>query len=142
MVELRRHFQGNPPQIAEMRNFIRTGCREVWNEDSDAQAISQLELAVSEAASNIVLHGLQGQPGELILLTLDIEPDQARLTFLYPGRTFTPHTVPPPNFAGLAESGYGMYLIQKCVDDVHYLRDDADFCTIRFIKNRKCDKGE
>jgi anti-sigma regulatory factor (Ser/Thr protein kinase) len=137
MVELRRHFPGNPSQITEMRDFVRTGCRRIWNKASDIQTISQLELAVSEAASNIILHGLQRPPCELIGLVLNIEEQQACITFLYPGCTFIPQAVPKPDFTGRSESGYGLYLIQQSVDEVHYSRNDAGLCTIRFIKNRR-----
>jgi phosphoserine phosphatase RsbU/P len=143
MVELRRHFPGKPSQISVIREFVRTGCRRVWKEASDNKAISQLELAVSEAASNIILHGLQEPPGELteqrlnIELILDIDAQQACITFLYPGCEFLPQAVPKPDFTGVSESGYGLYLIQQSVDEVHYSRNDAGLCTIRFIKNRK-----
>lgn len=137
MVELRRRFSGNPQLVCEMRAFVRNGCREVWNEPSDISAIAQLELAVSEAASNIILHGLQDPSGGLIELALNVEDQQACVTFLYSGCEFSPKSVPAPDFAGCAESGYGLYLIQQSVDEVHFSRDDAGHCTIRFIKNRK-----
>ena len=137
MVEQRRHFPGNPCLISDMRDFIREGCRKVWNQDADAPAISQMELAVSEAASNIMLHGLQGPPGQSIELILNLEEHQACITFRYPGCAFQPHTVPAPDFTGRAESGYGLFLIQQSVDEVDFSRDDAGVCTIRFIKNRR-----
>ena len=136
MVELRRQFPGKPDLISDMRDFVREGCCDVWNEASDVQTISQLELAVSEAASNIVLHGLQGQSGELIDLTLNIENQQARVTFLYQGCEFMPQAVPKPDFTGHAESGYGLYLIRQSVDEVNFSRDDAGRCTMCLIKNR------
>jgi anti-sigma regulatory factor (Ser/Thr protein kinase) len=136
MVELRRHFSGTPQMVSEMRDFVRDGCRRVWARPSDNSAISQLELAVSEAASNIILHGLQGNSGELIKVTLNVEIRQACVTFVYPGCAFSPQTVPAPDFTGCAESGYGLYLIQQSVDEVHFSRDDAGYCTIRFVKKR------
>jgi len=136
MVELRRQFSGNPVRISEMRDFIRAGCRSVWSEPSDDSAISQLELAVSEAGSNIVLHGLEGQPERSIELSLNLDDQQACVTFMYAGCAFAPHTVPNPDFSGNAESGYGLYLIQRSVNDVSFSRDDAGLCTIRLVKNR------
>ena len=136
MVELRRQFQGKPRLISEIRGFIRKGCCQVWNESSDKPTISQLELAVSEVASNIMLHGMKGQPGGLIELTLNTEDDRACVTFTYPGCAFAPEAVPPPDFTGRAESGYGLYLIRQSVDEVHFSRDDAGHCTIRLKKNR------
>lgn len=136
MVELRRHFQGKPRLISEIRGFIRKGCRQIWNETSDLPAISQLELAVSEAASNIMLHGMRGQPEGLIELTLNVENERVCVMFSYSGCSFTPEAVPAPDFNGRAESGYGQFLIQQSVDEVHFSRDDAGRCTICLIKNR------
>lgn len=136
MVELRRHFSGNPREISEMREFIRDGSRLVWSDSSDGQAISQLELAVSEVASNVILHGMKSRPDGEIDLTLNTEADRICVTFSYSGCAFTPEAVPPPDFAGRAESGYGQFLIQQSVDEVHFSRDDAGLCTICLIKNR------
>ena len=136
MVEFRRHFPGKPHLIHDIRDFIRKGCRLSWNEASDIAAISQLELAVSEVASNIILHGMQGQPEDFIELTLNIQHERACVTFSYPGCAFAPETIPPPDFIDRAESGYGLYLIRQSVDEVHFSRDDAGHCTIRLKKNR------
>jgi len=136
VVELRHHFPGEPRLIPEIRDFIRKGCRLSWNEASDGAAISQLELAVSEVASNIMLHGMQGQPDGLIELTLNIDVERACVSFFYPGCAFTPKSVPTPDFSGRAESGYGLYLIQQSVDEVHFSQDDAGRCTICLKKNR------
>ena len=136
MVELRRRFSGNPVRISEMRDFIRAGCRSVWSEPSDDSAISQLELAVSEAGSNIVLHGLKGQPERSIGLSLNLDDQQACVTFMYTGPAFTPRAVPNPDFSGNSESGYGLYLIQKSVNEFSFSRDDAGLCTIRLVKHR------
>lgn len=137
MVELQRQFPARPQLISEIRQFIRDGCGALWNESFDDSAISQLELAVSEAASNIILHGLHEQLNAAIQLDLSVESDQATVSLLYPGCEFRPQEVPPPDFAGHAESGYGHYLIQQSVDDVRFSRDDAGLCTIRLTKNRR-----
>ncbi len=137
MVELRRHFSGKPHLLYRMRAFVTDGCRQVWKEMSDGSAIAELELAVSETAGNVILHGLKGSPDELIELVLNIDPRSASVTFRYSGCGFEPQAIPPPDFSGHAESGYGIYLIEHSVDDLSFSRDDAGLCTIRFVKNRK-----
>ena len=137
MVELQRRFPARPQRISEIRHFIRDGCRKVWSESSDDSAISQMELAASEAASNIILHGLDEQLNATIQLDLKVDSDQASVALLYPGCEFRPQAVPPPDFTGHAESGYGLYLIQQSVDEVPFSRDDTGLCTIRLTKNRR-----
>ncbi|MCA9009016.1 MAG: ATP-binding protein [Planctomycetaceae bacterium] len=137
MVELQRRFPAKPQRISEIRRFVSDGCRKVWHESFDDSAISQLELAVSEATSNIILHGLDEPSNATIQLDLRVDSDQASVALLYPGREFRPHTVPPPDFTGHAESGYGLYLMQQSVDEVDFSRDDTGLCTIRLTKNRR-----
>jgi anti-sigma B factor antagonist len=137
MVESRRQFEGKARLIPEMRDFVRERCHQVWNQRSDAPWISQLELAVSEAASNIVLHGLRGQSNKFIELVLHVEDDRADVTFLYSGCAFDPQAVPPPDFTGRSECGFGLFLIRQSVDDVVFSRDDAGRCKLRLLKNRK-----
>jgi anti-sigma regulatory factor (Ser/Thr protein kinase) len=79
---------------------------------------------------------MRGKPGGEIELTLNTEGDQANVTFSYAGCAFIPEAVPPPDFAGRAESGYGQFLIQQSVDEVHFSRDDAGRCMISLTKNR------
>ena len=54
---------------------------------------------MSEAASNIILHGLQEHSGELIELALNVEIRQVPASrSLYPGCGFEPQAVPPRIF--------------------------------------------
>jgi anti-sigma regulatory factor (Ser/Thr protein kinase) len=137
MLEQRRQFPGTAVQISAMRDFVREGCNAAWRDISDAEAVAQLTLAVSEVASNIVLHGLQGGPDLQIELQLTIDDQQACVTFLYPGCAFDPSSSQAPHLNGQAESGYGLYLIKQSVDGFHFSRDDAGICAIRLHKDRR-----
>ena len=137
MVQWQRDYVSDPRSVRDMRAFVREGCRQVWSEMSDDAALEELELAVSEAATNIILHGYHGEPNRPIELAVTVDDDQAQVTFRHLGDDFDPQSVPPPNFDASSESGYGMYLIQQSVDEVDYSRDEAGRCGIRLIKHRK-----
>ncbi len=136
VVELRSRYPNDPRSLPEMRAFVRNGCLQLWQQDADNRVISELELAVSEAGSNIILHGFNGQPDDQIELILTVEIDRACVTFLYPGCEFTPGKVPAPDFTGCSESGFGLYLMQQSVSEVDFSRDEVGYCRIRFVKNR------
>jgi anti-sigma regulatory factor (Ser/Thr protein kinase) len=137
MLESKREYLSDPCRVCDMRAFIREGCRQFWIDPEDDVAIGQLELAVSEAAGNIILHGHSGRPGQPIELALTVNSERACVTFHYPGCDFDPQSVPPPTFDAASESGYGLYLIQQSVDEVQYSRDETGRCAIRLLKNRK-----
>lgn len=136
MIELRREYESDPQRVCDMRAFVREGCRQSWTEPTDVAAIGQLELAVSEAAGNIILHGIRGTPGRPIELSLTIDSERACVMFHYIGCDFDPQSVPPPTFDAGSESGYGLYLIRQSVDDMQFSRDEAGRCEIRLVKNR------
>lgn len=136
MIELKREYESDPRRVCDMRAFVREGCRQSWTEPTDDEAIDQLELAVSEAAGNIILHGYRGTSGQPIELVLTVDSERACVVFHYPGCDFDPQAVPPPAFDAESESGYGLYLIQQSIDDVAYSCDETGRCGIRLVKNR------
>lgn len=137
MGELRREYNCDPRLVGDMRGFVRDECRRQWTAPSDAVAIGQLELAVSEAAGNIILHGYRGTPGQPIELSLTVDGERACVTFYYAGCDFDPRSVPPPKFEADSESGFGMYLIQQSVNEIEFTRDATGRCGFRLVKNRR-----
>jgi anti-sigma regulatory factor (Ser/Thr protein kinase) len=76
-------------------------------------------LAVYEAATNVARHGYP-EGGEA-MLTLAIEPEPERVVFRLidfgrPIRPWPPSSAPPAP----GEGGYGLYLIGRVMDEVHY----------------------
>ena len=55
----------------------------------------------------------------------------------YLGAPFDPTTVPPPLFDGSRDSGFGVYLIAKSVDEVRYYRDDLRRSCVLLEKRRR-----
>ncbi len=137
MVRRQREYDGALCHLAPMRAFLREVCRETWRaEPHDERLILRLELALTEAASNIILHGLQGQPHPSITLTVEVDDERAGVTLQYPGQPFDPRSAPEPVFDGSREGGFGLYLIGECVDEVHYGRDDQGQCVVHLVQKR------
>ena len=138
MVRRQREFDGGLRHLGAMRAFFREVCREGWqDEPADENLLPQLELALTEAASNIVLHGFDGRQDQPIGMTVEVQDDRVGLTLRYPGTPFDPEAAPPPVFDGSRESGFGLYIIGKCVNDVQYYQDDQGRCVMRLVQKRK-----
>jgi anti-sigma regulatory factor (Ser/Thr protein kinase) len=144
MVQRQREYDGDLRQLAAMRAFLREVCQESGQgEPADEDPIHQLALALTEAASNIIRHGCQGQQLKSITVTVAVEDDQVRVALRHTGKPFDPQAAPAPVLDGSQESGFGLYLIRQCVDDVQYGQDDEGRCVVHLVKKWKQQhKGE
>src|SRR5262245_31033849 len=104
MIRESREFTSDMSQLAELRRFVSDGARRAWP-DATAELIAQLELALQEAAVNVVIHAYQRQPGQPIYADLKIDNDRLDLTLTHQGRDFDPAVVPPPSFDGSRTGG-------------------------------------
>ena len=60
MGNLSREFRNDLRHLTEMRRFVRDACREAWGDTVDDEVLDRIELAVQEAASNIIRHAFDG----------------------------------------------------------------------------------
>jgi anti-sigma regulatory factor (Ser/Thr protein kinase) len=138
MVRRQRDYDGDLRHLASMRAFLREVCRECWQQGpADEDLVHRLALALTEAASNIILHGHQGQQHRSITLTVEADDDRVRVTLRHAGKPFDPQSAAAPAFDGSRESGFGLYLIRECVDEVHYGQDDQGRCVMRLVQKRE-----
>ncbi|MBV8774011.1 MAG: anti-sigma factor antagonist [Deltaproteobacteria bacterium] len=126
-------------ELVRIREFAERCCRVVTppltNDD-----IAQLQLAVTEAASNIARHAYGGQAEQPIELEADAFADRIIVRLYHSGLGFDPEKVPPPAFDGSREGGFGVYIIAKSVDEVRYFKDDRGRNCISLTKYRNCEK--
>jgi sigma-B regulation protein RsbU (phosphoserine phosphatase) len=109
-------------QLCRARQFVRDFCSA--SDLPDGEFICSLELAVNEAASNIMKHAYHGRTDQRIQLEAEVFPDHVSILLHHLGESFDPSTIPPPPFDGSRESGFGAYIIMRSVDDVRYYRDE------------------
>jgi serine/threonine-protein kinase RsbW len=140
MVESTRTFPSDLAQLAPMREFVDAACRRAWAVDADDDTLSQLQVAMQEAATNIIRHAYDGKPGEPIQLTVAADERMARVVLSHFGREFDPKSVPEPSFDGSRFGGFGIYLIERLVDEVAYTHDNDGCNGVLLVKNRPpCD---
>ena len=94
----------------------RCARRAVREELSDAlprRRLADVELLVSELATNSVRHAGCGESDELSM-EADVRPDTVRVRVYDPGRGFEPHTPEPP--ASGTAGGFGLVLLDRLAD--------------------------
>jgi serine/threonine-protein kinase RsbW len=120
--------------LCRARAFVREFCRRVPEGLLDEDDVAGLELAVNEAASNIMKHAYHGRADQRIQLDADAFPDRVSIRLHHLGDSFDPAAVAPPALDGSRESGFGIYLITRSVDDVRYSRDERGRNSITLVK--------
>lgn len=118
--------------LPQFRDFIDSICREL--PEADEHFAYDLKLAVDEACTNIITHGYAGMNPGSIILCLELEPQEVRVTITDFGHSFEPTEQPAPDVeAGLEDrpmGGFGLFFIYQTMDDVDY---EADVCGNRLM---------
>jgi anti-sigma regulatory factor (Ser/Thr protein kinase) len=137
MPSARQEYGSDLQQLPLMRAFVHNVCCQAWDAAANEEALAQLDLALQEAASNIVLHAYRGEKGRPIELVVEACADQVCVSLYHAGLDFDPDAVPPPAFDGSRTCGFGLYLIKQLVDEVQFFRDDRQRCGVRLRKRRR-----
>jgi sigma-B regulation protein RsbU (phosphoserine phosphatase) len=120
--------------LSRAREFVRDFCSHVPEGLLDQDGVAALELAVNEAACNIMKHAYHGRTDQRIQLEAEMIPGRVSIRLHHLGDAFDPTTVSPPALDGSRESGFGIYLITKSVDEVRYSRDERGRNCIALIR--------
>ena len=120
--------------LRSARAFVRDVCRGIPEQLLDTDAAAALELAVNEAASNIMRHAYHGRVDQRIQLEAETFLDRVVIRLHHLGDAFDPAGVPPPALDGSRESGFGLYLIARTVDAVRYSRDERGRNCVALVK--------
>jgi serine/threonine-protein kinase RsbW len=94
-----------------------------------------IELAVTEALANAVVHGCEHDPGKDVQVCAGCDPARGILIVVRdPGAGFDPAQVPSPIIGQriYAEGGRGIYLISRLMDHVEFERGGTE---IRMLKH-------
>jgi serine/threonine-protein kinase RsbW len=143
MVRVTHEYASDLSQVTAMRALVRHACREAWGQDAREAVLAELELVLSEAATNIIRHAYRGATDRPIWIEVEVTPDQARLTLYHEGKDFDPQAVAPPAFDGSRQGGFGLYLMRALTDEVTFFHDPAGRCGLRLVKkNRPSSQGD
>ena len=124
-------------ELVRLRAFVRSFCQDLPVLVLDGASLCQLELAVTEAASNIMRHAYHDLAHQRIQVTAEAFTDRIVVRLWHDGDAFDPRTVKPPAFDGSRDGGFGVFIIAHSVDEVRYIDDAQGKHGICLVKKRQ-----
>jgi serine/threonine-protein kinase RsbW len=105
--------------------------REMQCADGREQAV---ELALTEALANAVIHGAKSDPSKII--ECDVACDETRGMLIVvrdPGNGFDPKSIPDPCVGEniYSEHGRGIYLINQLMDEVKFHKNGTEIHMVK-----------
>ncbi len=85
-------------------------------------ALGEIELAVTEAVSNVMRHAYGGDPSQQLVVQVIVDERELVVEVLDQGES--PEKLPDadPDLDDPGPGGYGLYLIRTVMDEVEWLR--------------------
>ena len=111
----------------------RRAVREEFGEALPKRTLADVELLVSELATNSVRHSGAGEAEE-ISLEAAVEPDRVRVRLCDPGAGFEVHTPSPP--ASGSAGGYGLVLLEQLSDRWGVQRENGFSVWFEVLRDR------
>ena len=121
-------------QLPRLRAFLQVKCENIPYFKQEEQQLYNLQLAVTEAATNIVKYAYKDMPPGKIRIELSADHHQVEIKLFDSGVAFDPKTVREPSAEGFQESGRGVHMIKSFMDKVHYLRDAHNVNCMHMVK--------
>ena len=122
--------------LNDFREFIVEHC--AGNAGVTEEILYDIQLAVDEACTNIIMHGYAGMDPGSVILDLELDSDKIIISLTDFGHAFEPDSAPMPDVDAPIEErelgGFGLFFIRQSVDDVKY-RTSEDGNTMTLIKN-------
>lgn len=105
-------------QLEAVRSHVREMCLKA---PGDVERLSaELQLAIDEAFTNIVIHGYGKKSGSPICIHTEFYKDELVIEITDQGLVFDPFEVPPINLLGDQDHGYGWHLIRQIASRIVY----------------------
>ena len=123
-------------RLPEARRFVRNFCQRGACRQPDWEDLWKLELAVHETATNIIRHAYGNRKDQRILIEIESVTEGIIVNLNHWGKFFRQlESASPPILDGSKKSGFGLYLIENCVDRVIYGCSPTGKNTISLLKS-------
>jgi len=84
------------------------------------RAVADLEVAVTEAVSNVIRHSYENDSSQEVDLSMKVDDEKLTITITDVGRPFDRSAQAPVDLDVPHEGGYGLYLIEEIMDEVEW----------------------
>lgn len=131
-------FPGCFDSLAKIGEFV---VRAAQSAGLDATATYAVEMAVDEAATNVIQHAYGGEGLGDIECTCYINKRGLKIILRDQGRPFDPSSVPEPDIRASLEEreegGLGLFLIRKLMDEVRFEFTPDSGNVLTMVKHRE-----
>jgi serine/threonine-protein kinase RsbW len=131
-------FPGRFASLSEISAFVVHAAEKAGLGSNATYAV---ELAVDEAATNIIEHAYQGEEKGAICCTIEIIPEGLQVTLQDWGIPFNPLDVPEPvinvPLEQVQSSGLGLFFMRKLMDEVRFEFSTEKGNTVTMIKKKE-----
>ncbi len=121
--------------LGEISDFVVPAARAAGLDD---QAVWEIQLAVDEAATNIMLHAYGGLEEGPITVQVDVQDGEFVVCLHDRGQPFEPDRVPHPDLDAPLEErktgGLGLFLMRKLMDRVDFHFDTTGYNLVTMAK--------
>ena len=100
----------------------------------DAEKYDAIELALTEALANAVVHGAKADPSKIVECDVVCNEDESILIVVRdPGTGFKPGEIPNPlqGESVYSDHGRGIFLINQLMDEVKFLKNGTEIHMIK-----------
>jgi serine/threonine-protein kinase RsbW len=131
---VRRYRLEGVEDLAGIRRFVEEAALSACG---DAEAVRDLVLAVNEAVTNIVVHGYENEPGEL-LLEIRCGGGEVEVCLEDQAPVFDPTSAQEPDVTLPLEQrspgGAGILMMREYTDEMHHVVTDGGYNRLTLIK--------
>lgn len=104
-------------QLARMRSWLWT---QLVGRAMPLEDCSAFLLAVGEICNNVIKHAYGSEAGRPIAIALSVFPDRFVVDVEDEGEPYDPRGYTPPDLDAVPESGMGLFLVRRTVDEVAF----------------------
>lgn len=125
-------------------NLAEVLARNLQQYEKDGEELAyHLNLALTEALANAIVHANAGDPEKKVRVIIEISDQALRIKVFDQGQGFDINAVPPPDPQQLQDSGRGIFVIKALMDSVDYTRtpDGNVLEMIKYLKQKKAAKA-
>lgn len=110
--------------LSELREMCQAFCQE--HLPTIENFPEELVLAVNEAATNIINHSYHGETGHTYEVLLEAMTEGIRVQLTHSGDGFAGRSTSTDKIDDRQESGFGVFIMERAVDRVEYIRCDQN----------------
>ncbi|KAA3616389.1 MAG: ATP-binding protein [Calditrichaeota bacterium] len=118
-----------------IREFVTNIARGVGFDD---EKISQIELAVDEACTNVVKHAYKGDDKQPLDVLVQTDSKKFKIIISDKGKGFSPNKIKTPDMkkylSEMRVGGLGIYLMQTLMDEVDFKMEPGKKNRVQLVK--------